>query len=554
MEGLRELGDDVWFTSATATSPGPAPRAAAGRGARLTEAIDEVRARARRGRPRPADVRRARAHARAHGGAVAASRSASSAARGGAGRGRRARGLAAARPAARGARGDHARPGDRGRPVEPGDLDRSDPRRARPPRRAGRRRRRSSRCPARARRGAEGSDRRLPRVGRPPAHGRTGSPRTTTASSTGSSPTSAPTRCLRWSPTSRWSTPRRAAGSRATRWPSPPPWPVSGRTRIAACARLAVLPVKRFAPPSSASPTRSPRASGGRWRRRCSPTCSPRWPPFAEIDDVIVVTGEPLAARAAPRRGRRRRRPRRGGPDGGAARGHRGGDGARRRACAARARRLPGRWTPRSSTAARARAADAPSVVIVPDRHGTRDQRAAAHPARRDGAVVRRGERSRATWRRAHAAGATVTGRATSRRSASTSTRRTTSTRCALALEARPETAARTRAVLSRLVAAGTRSTAVALPGPAGGAPGRRPRRAAGAAAGQLRRRSRDGDVLAVAHKVVSKAEGRVVRLADVSARRARRARWPPSTARTRGTCRSCSTSPPRSCAPTAGG
>ena len=70
-------------------------------------------------------------------------------------------------------------------------------------------------------------------------------------------------------------------------------------------------------------------------------------------------------------------------------------------------------------------------------------------------------------------------------------------------------------------------------------------RRAAG---GDLRA----GDVLVVAHKVVSKAEGALRELADVEpgdrAPRARRAR----TARTRATCRSCSTSPPRSCAPSA--
>ena len=42
-------------------------------------------------------------------------------------------------------------------------------------------------------------------------------------------------------------------------------------------------------------------------------------------------------------------------------------------------------------------------------------------------------------------------------------------------------------------------------------------------------------DVLAVAHKAVAKAEGRVVPLGGVVAGRARRASWPPSTARTRG-------------------
>ena len=61
-------------------------------------------------------------------------------------------------------------------------------------------------------------------------------------------------------------------------------------------------------------------------------------------------------------------------------------------------------------------------------------------------------------------------------------------------------------------------------------------------------------DVLCVAHKVVSKAEGRIVRLADVDARARARSRWPPSTARTRGCSRSCSRRRPRWCAPTPGG
>ena len=50
------------------------------------------------------------------------------------------------------------------------------------------------------------------------------------------------------------------------------------------------------------------------------------------------------------------------------------------------------------------------------------------------------------------------------------------------------------------------------------------------ARAGALRR----GDVLAVAHKVVSKAEGRVVRLGDVTPGKRATRRSPPSTARTR--------------------
>ena len=45
--------------------------------------------------------------------------------------------------------------------------------------------------------------------------------------------------------------------------------------------------------------------------------------------------------------------------------------------------------------------------------------------------------------------------------------------------------------------------------------------------------------MLAVAHKVVSKAEGRVVDLAAVEPTAEARASWPPSTARTRATSRS---------------
>ena len=59
------------------------------------------------------------------------------------------------------------------------------------------------------------------------------------------------------------------------------------------------------------------------------------------------------------------------------------------------------------------------------------------------------------------------------------------------------------------------------------------------------------GDVLVVAHKIVSKAEGAVVDLRR-SGRPRGRASWPTSTARTRARCRSCSTRAPQSCAPSA--
>ena len=58
-------------------------------------------------------------------------------------------------------------------------------------------------------------------------------------------------------------------------------------------------------------------------------------------------------------------------------------------------------------------------------------------------------------------------------------------------------------------------------------------------------------DVLVIAHKVVSKAEGRVRRLADIEPSAAP-ASSPPSTTRTRATSRPSSTRRPSSCAPTA--
>ena len=62
-----------------------------------------------------------------------------------------------------------------------------------------------------------------------------------------------------------------------------------------------------------------------------------------------------------------------------------------------------------------------------------------------------------------------------------------------------------------------------------------------------------DGDVLVVAHKVVSKAEGRTRRLAEIRARRARPGARRRARTRTRAWCRPCWTRPPRCCAPSAG-
>ena len=147
----------------------------------------------------------------------------------------------------------------------------------------------------------------------------------------------------------------------------------------------AVLPVKSFARAKQrlgAAIAGGDRA--GRWPRRWWPTCWPR-----------------CGARAGDRRGRRRdgraaRRaapPRRGrdvvddpeerGQSAAAAARHRRGAGARRRARAARARRLPGARPARGRDAARARRG-APSVVIVPDRHGSGTNALLLAPPRRD--------------------------------------------------------------------------------------------------------------------------------------------------------------------------
>ena len=59
-----------------------------------------------------------------------------------------------------------------------------------------------------------------------------------------------------------------------------------------------------------------------------------------------------------------------------------------------------------------------------------------------------------------------------------------------------------------------------------------------------------DGDVLVIAHKVVSKAEGRVRVARRRSSRASGRSSWRRSTARTPGWCRPCWTSRPSCCAP----
>ena len=57
------------------------------------------------------------------------------------------------------------------------------------------------------------------------------------------------------------------------------------------------------------------------------------------------------------------------------------------------------------------------------------------------------------------------------------------------------------------------------------------------------------GDVVVIAHKIVSKAEGRVRALADVTPGASGAKPRAASTARTPATCRLCSTSPSSCCA-----
>ena len=68
----------------------------------------------------------------------------------------------------------------------------------------------------------------------------------------------------------------------------------------------------------------------------------------------------------------------------------------------------------------------------------------------------------------------------------------------------------------------------------------------------ERRLRSAAATCVVVSQKVVSKAEGRLVRARRRAAVRARAASWPSGSARTRGWCSWCSTRAPRCCAPSA--
>ena len=263
-------------------------------------------------------------------------------------------------PRPRRARRDRRGPRDRDRPVEPGHLDRPDPRGARHARRAARRRGAGRRGLARSSAaGGQGPDRGVHGVGRVPLTRRRAS------------------RVLRRR--ARRPGRRRAAEDAAglrdghadgRRRRARGAWPRDDLRFAEALARE-----RRRDPPRQAlrrrqaAPRRdAARGSRRRWPRRWSPTCSSRCA-APSVDDVLVVTGEPARSRSrsataptsiadptsAATRTRRRA-------------GSRGGR-ARRDARAARPRRLPGAGPARGRRAA-GRPPSAPEVSR-PDRHGT---------------------------------------------------------------------------------------------------------------------------------------------------------------------------------------
>ena len=240
-----------------------------------------------------------------------------------------------------------------------------------------------------------------------------------------------------------------------------------------------------------------------------------------ELDDVVVVTAEPRAAEAAREAGAHViADPVEAGQSAAAALGvaeaAQRGAGAR----AARAGGLPGARPARGVGAARRPPGGGGRDRARPPRHG--HERAAADARRTRSRRRSAPARSRAT----PAAGprrAPSCGSPTRRRSSSTWTRRATSPRCSGRCVRLPDAAPRTRALLERMAPSRSRAGVTGC------------RRAAARAAGDparattSRRCSRPpprgsptpglarADVLAIAHKAVAKAEGRVVRLADVT-------------------------------------
>ena len=282
---------------------------------------------------------------------------------------------------------------------------------------------------------------------------------------------------------------------------------------------FAILPVKRFGARRRASATSCRAARAARSPRRWSPTCSWRCGARRPSTRCCVVTSEPAAEAIGRGYGANVLvDDREDGQSAADADRHRARDRGRARrascSCPATARRSTRPSSTRCSTARRRAARSS----IVPDRHGTGTNALLLTPP--DVIEPAFGPDSRARHEQAAAAaGVPCDGRA--RRDAGARRRHRRRPRgAAQALANRRGGAAHTRGMLSRL--AGTRAApvdrrlvivAAALPGIPEVRRRRRPRaRCSPPPRGALA----DGDVLVVAHKVVSKAEGRVVALADV--------------------------------------
>ena len=125
--------------------------------------------------------------------------------------------------------------------------------------------------------------------------------------------------------------------------------------RIASCARPRSCRSSPSRAPSSASATPSAAASASSWPPRWCPTCWPRSPRCRRSTDIVVVTAEPLAARAAEQAGASVvDDPEEAGQSAAAARGIEAALVRGRRARAARPGRLPGRRAGGAVAAARA--------------------------------------------------------------------------------------------------------------------------------------------------------------------------------------------------------
>ena len=559
MDQLRELGDDVWFNlgdrdlaiglrraqrlaegATLDRGASPSSRAALGLGARVLPMADEpVRTRvlARGALARLPGVHDPRARR---------------------GPGRRRRARRASRRARR--RREVAR-GDRGARARSSSARRTrSSRSARSSRvpgmrealraRAGARRRRVAH---RRRRGAQGPDRGRSWPG-PGCRSTRGGDRARLrrACSTASSPTSAADGLpARSRPTRSWPTPARrrrvrARTSLALRWQSR--LPMTDRRHP---ARQALRRRQAAAGRRSARGTRRALAEAmvtdvlDALRR------------VAALDEVVVVTAEPAREALAPRATAPSRRTTRRAAASRAPRALGIALGASERG-AERVLLVPGdcpALDPREVDALLAGAHDGARVVIVPDRHGTGTNALLLRPP--DAIAPSFGPGSRARHERPRARGRRRAARRRARaRSCSTSTPPTTSRRCA-PRSTRAPAAPRTRA-----------GCCAARPD---AAPGAHCGASAAARSPALAARSRPGDdlaallaaprpascepgdVLVVAHKVVSKAEGARASRSPTSSPASARASSRASTARTRATSRSCSTSrAERRCAPSA--